>query len=84
MANAFESPFKGRLLSEQVTNPNIIVGGNRAKPIRKRFAEAEIALLLEMHWWDWTDEQLAGAMPLFTSNRIADLHVYWQSKILTR
>ena len=31
-----------------------------------------------------TEEQLAGAMPLFTSNRIADLHVYWQSKVLTR
>lgn len=26
MTNAFESPFKGRLLSEQVTNPNIQVG----------------------------------------------------------
>ncbi|TDK33822.1 type B chloramphenicol O-acetyltransferase [Luteimonas terrae] len=26
MHNAFESPFRGRLLSEQVTNPNIIVG----------------------------------------------------------
>ena len=26
MDNAFESPFRGRLLSEQVTNPNIIVG----------------------------------------------------------
>ncbi|QDJ11065.1 Chloramphenicol acetyltransferase [Roseomonas mucosa] len=24
--NAFESPFAGRLLSEQVTNPNILVG----------------------------------------------------------
>jgi chloramphenicol O-acetyltransferase type B len=41
-------------------------------------------MLLEMNWWDWTDEQLAGAMPLFTSNRIADLHAYWQSTVLTR
>lgn len=24
--NFFESPFRGKLLSEQVTNPNIIVG----------------------------------------------------------
>ena len=36
------------------------------------------------NWWDWTDEQLGGAMSLFTSKRIADLHVYWQSKVLTR
>ncbi len=26
MTNFFESPFKGKLLSEQVTNPNILVG----------------------------------------------------------
>lgn len=26
MANFFESPFKGKLLSEQVSNPNIVVG----------------------------------------------------------
>ncbi|MBB99386.1 MAG: type B chloramphenicol O-acetyltransferase, partial [Rhodobacteraceae bacterium] len=26
MSNFFESPFKGKLLSEQVTNPNIVVG----------------------------------------------------------
>ncbi|MDQ8001100.1 MAG: type B chloramphenicol O-acetyltransferase, partial [Pseudomonadota bacterium] len=26
MSSFFESPFKGRLLSEQVTNPNIDVG----------------------------------------------------------
>lgn len=26
MPNFFESPFRGKLLSEQVTNPNIVVG----------------------------------------------------------
>ena len=26
MTNTFDSPFKGKLLSEQVTNPNIVVG----------------------------------------------------------
>lgn len=51
--------------------PYPIVGGIPAKPIRRRFADEEIAMLLEMDWWDWTDAQLAGAMPLFTSNRIA-------------
>jgi chloramphenicol O-acetyltransferase type B len=73
-----------RALVTRDVEPYTIVGGNPAKPIRKRFAEAEIAMLLEMNWWDWTDEQLAGAMPLFTSNRIADLHAYWQSTVLTR
>ncbi len=73
-----------RALVTRDVEPYTIVGGNPAKPIRKRFSEAEIAMLLEMHWWDWTEAQLAGAMPLLTSNRIADLHVYWRSKILTR
>lgn len=26
MSNYFKSPFRGKLLSEQVTNPNIVVG----------------------------------------------------------
>jgi chloramphenicol O-acetyltransferase type B len=26
MTNFFESPFKGKLLSEQVTHPNIVFG----------------------------------------------------------
>lgn len=72
-----------RALVTRDVEPYTIVGGNPAKPIRKRFAEDEIAMLLEMNWWDWSDEQLAGAMSLFTSNRIADLHVYWQAEILT-
>ncbi|MBL8594309.1 MAG: type B chloramphenicol O-acetyltransferase [Devosia sp.] len=72
-----------RALVTKDVEPYTIVGGNPAKPIRKRFADDEIAMLLEMNWWNWTDEQLAGAMPLFTSNRIADLHAYWQSTVLT-
>ncbi|MCU6571774.1 hypothetical protein NLK96_26400, partial [Klebsiella pneumoniae] len=31
MTNYFDSPFKGKLLSEQVKNPNIKVGGTVAK-----------------------------------------------------
>lgn len=72
-----------RALVTRDVEPYTIVGGNPAKPIRTRFGETEIAMLLEMQWWDWTDAQLAGAMPLLTSNRIADLHVYWQSTVLT-
>lgn len=33
--------------------PYTIVGGNPAKPIRKRFDDATIGALLEIAWWDW-------------------------------
>lgn len=57
--------------------PYSIVGGNPAAPIRTRFDAARIALLLEMRWWDWTDEQLHAAMPLLTDGKVEVLHEYW-------
>lgn len=33
--------------------PYTIVGGNPAKPIKRRFDDADIALLLDAAWWDW-------------------------------
>ena len=34
-----------------------------------------------MRWWDWTDEQLSGAMPLFTGGDIVELHGYWTRNV---
>jgi chloramphenicol O-acetyltransferase type B len=58
--------------------PYTIVGGNPARPIRKRFGDAEIAMLLESAWWDWPIERLSAAMPLLTSADIAGLYAFWQ------
>lgn len=33
--------------------PYTVVGGNPARPIRQRYSDAEVALLLEAAWWDW-------------------------------
>lgn len=68
-----------RALVTKDVEPYAIVGGNPAKVIRKRFAEREIALLLEMRWWDWPEDRLKDAMPIMTSERIDDLHRYWLS-----
>lgn len=57
--------------------PYAIVGGNPARTIRKRFDERLIALLQEMQWWDWPEDELEAAMPLLTSSRIEDLHRHW-------
>ena len=55
-----------RALVTRDVEPYTIVGGNPAKPIRKRFAEPDIAKLLEMTWWDWSLDALERAMPLLT------------------
>jgi virginiamycin A acetyltransferase len=39
--------------------PYSIVGGNPAKPIRKRFDDETIALLLDLKWWDWPIEKIS-------------------------
>ncbi len=61
--------------------PYEVVGSNPAKHIKFRFSPAEIAMLQELTWWSWTDEQLKGAMPLLCSADIAGLHRYWQENI---
>ncbi|WMT89745.1 type B chloramphenicol O-acetyltransferase [Pelagibacterium sp. H642] len=68
-----------RALVTRDVEPYTIVGGNPAKPIRKRFSDDHIALLLEMAWWDWSDALRAEAMPLMTTGDIDALHAFWQS-----
>ncbi|QIV94460.1 CatB-related O-acetyltransferase [Allofrancisella frigidaquae] len=38
--------------------PYLIVGGNPAKLIRKRFDEQTIKKLLKLAWWDWSLEKI--------------------------
>jgi len=61
--------------------PYSIVGANPAKHIRYRFTEQKIAILLEIQWWTWTEEQLKGAMPLMCSEDIDGLRRYWQNQV---
>lgn len=68
-----------RALVTRDVEPYTIIGGNPGKPIRKRFDEAQIAMLLEMAWWDWPEERLQAAMPLLCSGDIAALHAFWKA-----
>ncbi|MCA0964785.1 CatB-related O-acetyltransferase [Salipiger bermudensis] len=61
--------------------PYAIVAGNPACVIRRRFEDAQIALLLELRWWDWTELQLRLAMRLLTSDDIKALHEHWLREI---
>jgi chloramphenicol O-acetyltransferase type B len=67
-----------RALVTRDVEPYTIVGGHPAKPIRKRFSDEEIAMLLELAWWEWPLEQIRDAMPLLCSSDIAGLHRFWQ------
>ncbi|MGG4130074.1 Vat family streptogramin A O-acetyltransferase [Paenibacillus illinoisensis] len=59
--------------------PYVIVGGNPAKPIKKRFDDKTIELLLELKWWDqdeeWLDthlEQLVSTYDLQTLKELVN------------
>jgi chloramphenicol O-acetyltransferase type B len=67
-----------RALVTRDVEPYTIVGGHPARPIRKRFSDEEIAMLLELAWWEWPLEQIRDAMPLLCSSDIAGLHRFWQ------
>jgi len=73
-----------RALVARDVEPYAIVGGNPAKPIRRRFDESLITKLLEMKWWNWTDEQLHGAMRLLTDGDVEVLHHHWQNVIMSK
>ncbi len=64
--------------------PYSIVGGHPAKEIRKRFDEGLVDLLLELRWWEWSEDQLNIAMPLLTSGDIEALHAHWSTHIRER
>ena len=44
--------------------PYTVVGGNPAKPIKKRFTDNIIERLLLISWWDRTDEEINKIVPL--------------------
>lgn len=61
--------------------PYEVVGSNPAKHIKYRFSESQIAMLLEMKWWDWPESKLKGSMKLLCSSDIESLYDYWQSEV---
>ena len=70
-----------RALVTRDVEPYAIVGGNPARTIRKRFDDDQIALLLEMQWWDWPEDRLAAAMPLLTNGDVEALHRHWRASV---
>ena len=67
-----------RALVTKNVAPYTIVGGNPAKPLKMRFSDEEIAMLLEMQWWDWPIAKIQDAMHLLCSSNIVGLYQYWK------
>ena len=51
--------------------PYAIIGGNPARIISKRFSEEEIAMLLELKWWDWNDAKINEFVPYLCSENVS-------------
>ena len=53
--------------------PYTIVGGVPAKPIKRRFPEETISALLEIQWWNWSEEKIARNISTIQSGNIEQL-----------
>ena len=59
-----------------------IVGGNPAKPIKKRFSDRHIEMLLAITWWDWDEKMLSEAIPIICSDHIELLYEFYQKHVM--
>ncbi len=50
--------------------PYTIVGGNPAKPIRKRFSAEQIEILLQLQWWNWDIEKITQSVKILTGSDV--------------
>ncbi|MFQ9516032.1 MAG: CatB-related O-acetyltransferase [Eubacterium sp.] len=53
--------------------PYTIVGGVPAKPIKRRFPEETVSVLLEIQWWNWSEERIARNIGAIQSGNIEQL-----------
>lgn len=54
-------------------SPYTIVGGVPAKPTKRRFPEEIISALLEIQWWNWSEERIARNIGAIQSGNIEQL-----------
>jgi phosphonate metabolism protein (transferase hexapeptide repeat family) len=62
--------------------PYTVVGGNPARPIKRRFSEDIEGRLVRLAWWDWDHEVLRAALPDFRKLAIEDFLDKYQATSL--
>lgn len=50
--------------------PYSVIGGNPAKFIKYRFTKEQIEKLLQIQWWNWSDEKINQFTPLLCNSNI--------------
>jgi virginiamycin A acetyltransferase len=56
-------------------DPYTIVAGNPAKPLRKRFDDELIELLLRFKWWDKSIEEINTLIPILTCSNLEKVRI---------
>ncbi|BBP98920.1 type B chloramphenicol O-acetyltransferase [Burkholderia sp. SFA1] len=69
-----------RALVTKHVEPYTVVAGSPARPIRKRFPDREVGMLLEMRWWDWSIEEIGQSMKLLCATDIEALYERWREQ----
>ncbi|WP_178863893.1 CatB-related O-acetyltransferase [Thiomicrorhabdus cannonii] len=59
--------------------PYAIVVGNPAKVINFRFSEEIIAAMLEINWWDWSEENIEASQSFFENPQYF-IKAFWQGR----
>lgn len=68
----------GAVVTKDV-EPYTVVGGNPAKLIKKRFSDKEIAMLMEIRWFDWERSEIEEVLDLIMSPNIEALYEYYNN-----
>ena len=62
-------------------DPYTIVVGNPAKPLRKRFDEELIGLLLKFKWWDKSVEEINSMIPILTCSDLSKVKAELEKRL---